>query len=548
MERELLIEEPIPFDYVITEDANDGVMRISGKFQQADAKNKNGRIYPKRLWETVLGNSLIQEKVRTRCMYGEADHPKTGTTELSRVSHIITNLTMDKRTGIIAGEAEILDTDPNGKNIQELFRKKCRVGISSRGHGSVVKKTGMVAEDYDLDTFDFVVNPSTYEAYPELAKKSPKFESTDPSSLLSEVSSYMAQLKLDMANLNDRELVERASRLTEINVALNQLMEGTEESLRAPITEVEKDLRELKSALDIRLSEYMTVDIAETGSPRGTPVSSLNGGEEEEMTKLEEMKQEIDIIKARIVELGKSGSPESGDEGEGAPKPEAKLEALVTELSETYTKLLEAQGDFVIAEQMMDAIKTKHQMLRESLGDTQLGLEAAKDIIRAQKKELDAGGTGSELSEDLKAAKTLSKHLFERCKDSEALLKDVQQENNSMRGILEGVQGSADKERRERIITEAIPKSDPKRGLLLPFLEGIPTNNIAERVEQLRTLYSPGGGVSHDDLFEDFDLDEDDDVITTEDEEALTAPSKRSLNENKNVMLAREVSKRLGGK
>lgn len=159
----------MPFKATILENKNaNGRMVVEGLFQAADRKNANGRIYPKTIWEKTLKNQDILNSINERRMLGELDHPADGKWELKRASHIVTALSMNEN-GEILGKAEILDT-PNGKILQELFSAGATVGISSRGSGSV-KKTNdgeVVQEDYKLETYDFVANPSTFGAYPRM--------------------------------------------------------------------------------------------------------------------------------------------------------------------------------------------------------------------------------------------------------------------------------------------------------------------------------------------------------------------------------------------
>src|SRR3990167_7380229 len=130
----ILTEKPIPSGaktlvdtYIfecqeITEAVDGRPFKVRGIFQKADVKNGNGRIYPRSLWERIVSDPTIQEKIKTRGMVGEVEHPQDGQTDLKRVSHVVTTLGMDNEGNII-GEAEIFDTEPHGKNLKELLRK-----------------------------------------------------------------------------------------------------------------------------------------------------------------------------------------------------------------------------------------------------------------------------------------------------------------------------------------------------------------------------------------------------------------------------------------
>lgn len=143
----------------------DKPMVVGGRFQHCDMKNGNGRSYPKGLWERVLSDDGVMNMVNQRRMLGTVEHPSSGETALSDVSHIVTKLEM--RGDEIYGEAELLNT-PQGLIMQELARKGVPVGVSSRGKGRAVYENGTEVVDPDsfiLETFDLVCKPSTPGAY-----------------------------------------------------------------------------------------------------------------------------------------------------------------------------------------------------------------------------------------------------------------------------------------------------------------------------------------------------------------------------------------------
>lgn len=155
---------------VINEGTNNGPtrLRLQGKFQQCDEQNNNGRIYPKAILENQV--KAIQEKIGDRSLVGALDHPSNDAIHLSQASHLITKLWLEK-DGSVMGECEILST-PNGKIVEALINDGVKIGISSRGIGSVTEgiKGKIVNEDFKLITFDLVSDPSTRGAFPELSE------------------------------------------------------------------------------------------------------------------------------------------------------------------------------------------------------------------------------------------------------------------------------------------------------------------------------------------------------------------------------------------
>lgn len=144
-----------------TENGKKGIY-IEGIFMQADKQNKNGRLYPKSVMESALNDyqSLIKEK---RSL-GELGHPPNPQINLNNVSHLITNLRFEGSD--IVGKAKILDT-PMGKIAQNFIEEGVRLGVSSRGLGSLKEKNGIneVQNDFHLATVDIVADPSAPEAF-----------------------------------------------------------------------------------------------------------------------------------------------------------------------------------------------------------------------------------------------------------------------------------------------------------------------------------------------------------------------------------------------
>ena len=133
---------------------------------QADVKNRNGRVYPMDVLQkevTKYNKNFIQQKRA----FGELGHPDGPTVNLERVSHMITSLVPDGKDFI--GEAKILET-PMGKIVKNLMDEGAKLGVSSRGMGSLNQKNGAnyVRDDFYLATAaDIVADPSAPNAFVE---------------------------------------------------------------------------------------------------------------------------------------------------------------------------------------------------------------------------------------------------------------------------------------------------------------------------------------------------------------------------------------------
>jgi hypothetical protein len=146
---------------------NNGKLIVKGVLQRAEAKNQNGRIYPKEILMREAGN-YAGTFIKERRALGELDHPDSSVVNLANVSHNI--LEMGWQGDDLVGKVEVLGT-PAGNILKELFKSGIRLGISSRGMGSVKEvmreggETLEVQPDFELIAFDFVSNPSTHGAF-----------------------------------------------------------------------------------------------------------------------------------------------------------------------------------------------------------------------------------------------------------------------------------------------------------------------------------------------------------------------------------------------
>ena len=137
---------------------------VSGVLQRAEAKNQNGRVYPKEILDREIQNYIDGPIADNRAM-GELDHPESSIINLQNVSHTVKDCWWEGDD--VMGKVEILPT-PAGNILKALFASGITVGISSRGMGSVQEGsngTVTVQEDFELLCFDFVSTPSTHGAY-----------------------------------------------------------------------------------------------------------------------------------------------------------------------------------------------------------------------------------------------------------------------------------------------------------------------------------------------------------------------------------------------
>ena len=136
---------------------------IEGVFMQSEAKNRNGRIYPKAIMESAVDKYVTEQVSKNRAV-GELNHPDGPTVNLDKVSHKITELSF--KGNDVMGKAQILDT-PMGNIVKGLLEGGVQLGVSTRGMGSLEEKNGTmyVKDDFVLNTVDIVQDPSAPTAF-----------------------------------------------------------------------------------------------------------------------------------------------------------------------------------------------------------------------------------------------------------------------------------------------------------------------------------------------------------------------------------------------
>ena len=148
-------------------------MILSGKLQEADVQNGNGRVYPHKVLMREMKN--YAELVKEQRALGELDHPDDSVINLKNASHLVTEVWWDNKN--VMGKVRVLET-PSGKILKSLVESGVKLGISSRGMGSVSERQGqtIVEDDFQLICFDFVSEPSTPNAFMMKEAKEAQFK------------------------------------------------------------------------------------------------------------------------------------------------------------------------------------------------------------------------------------------------------------------------------------------------------------------------------------------------------------------------------------
>jgi len=144
-------------------EVSNGAVYLSGRIQAADTPNGNGRVYPKKVLEKEIKNYL--NVVKDNRATGELDHPEDSVVNLKNVSHLMVDVWWQGND--VMGKMKVLDT-PSGRILKDLMNAGVKLGISSRGLGTVKENMNghdVVEEDFQLICFDIVSEPSTPGAF-----------------------------------------------------------------------------------------------------------------------------------------------------------------------------------------------------------------------------------------------------------------------------------------------------------------------------------------------------------------------------------------------
>ena len=202
-----LISEHLDNIEFITEDDAEGKKnyRIKGVFMEADVKNRNNRMYPMAVLEKEV-KRYNREYIQQKRAFGELGHPDGPTVNLERVSHLITKLYPDGKQFV--GEAKIMDT-PFGKIVKNLIDEGAKLGVSSRGMGSLEPRRDMhvVKDDFYLATAaDIVADPSAPNAFVEGIMEGKEWIWDNGVVKEVDIAKYRAELRKESKRLEEKKI------------------------------------------------------------------------------------------------------------------------------------------------------------------------------------------------------------------------------------------------------------------------------------------------------------------------------------------------------
>lgn len=420
------------------ENLREGVLlKMRGLGQRADERNANERIYSGTLWDRIFLDEKFQNRIATREMLGEADHPEDGKTSIPRVSHLVTQV---EREGTeIYVEIEILDT-PAGRIVEKLVNAGVKIGISSRGTGSVIERNGesyVNEDDFELETWDLVTNPSTRGAYPSRVESTEHAERNNK--IVLQTAAQLCESETDRKSLRTVKGIvadlqtklfaeEKRDLLRHINENLKQPRKesamnrkGVKRPVRTPIgqtVELAEALADKKAAEKIRESAQrvrslrkQNAQLTETNRRMKARLEQLS----RRRKRVREQDEEDYGIEAEVVdeptELEVDGivtiipNPTPGEENE--EMPERRRISKKRYLERRRRAMLREKGKACAAKD-----RKKKRPTKPAMNNERRRLVAAKRVIEKQHRELQVAKRIIEYM----AHNTVSKKQYEKAR------------------------------------------------------------------------------------------------------------------------------------
>ena len=219
--KQTLVESHTSSQFKILKDKPANVLkRIQMKL--SDWKpNRNGRVYPRELWENVVNSEYVEEAINTHTLFGESSHPEERLeVDLANVSHAINDMWIQNDG--VWGTVDILPT-PQGQIISSLIDYGSEIGISSRGSGSVIGNE-VDPDDYTFVTFDIVMRPSVQAARLDL--RMVESDSIDVNEVKGILNEYSESVSVSAKKCNKFIYLDEGVRKALLDEKLDRLVES----------------------------------------------------------------------------------------------------------------------------------------------------------------------------------------------------------------------------------------------------------------------------------------------------------------------------------
>ena len=365
---------------------------LEGPLAGFKVPTRNNRLYPRELWLKIITSDEVQEMLDTRTFYGEGDHPfdweQRLETHIPNVAINVRSLWIDDTSGCVMGVVDVLDT-PNGRIIKTLVEYGSKVGISSRGSGSVRDVDGVPTVDvdtYQFITFDIVPMPGN-----KISRLTPQSSSTqvveianDEASMMDELTSTVNEA-IEKRDVNALQSMSRLLEYSNVNGRFNSLTETISRVINES-SEVESDT--ITQATDDLLEAYAKVSelegtVEQLKSNEGslqekiTYLTDLCSRSKDTILQLTESISEKDKVIESYIDLLNGVTVDNGRLSESLDKANNKVakltESLSTVKSECNTEKLNLQN-------MIASLERRVAKMTESNETKEMEVSRLKDL------------------------------------------------------------------------------------------------------------------------------------------------------------------------
>lgn len=459
------------YESTVPEDRNNGILRtITGPVAEWDKLNRNKRKYSERLWDNVLASSYVNEQLKYKTLFGEANHPTDRfETDFGRVSHSITKMWKVPASNQIYAEINILDT-PLGRVLDTLYRSGSIIGYSSRAGGELHQKRDYVEVDennYNFITFDAVPYPSV-----ESARPGQIIEGTQLVSLTEETHNELYQL-IKESSLENIKIVK------DFIYSLEGYDFSKEKELISNIEESHNNLSIIKDEKDSQSKNENTIQVLKESTSQIESLKAqnqvLSATKESLLRENKNLKMSLNASLSRVSEM----TSQIKDKESITSVSESKLNDTISKLE---TKVHDLEEDLETKEDEISSLKKVHEACK--------ALEYKNKELEARKS--DDRDVGKKLNEAILERDSLQKELKESYSE---LLKYVDESDKANKKIAELDEQVSKLKKRNSSISESYHKLNNEKDRILNESGIMNTNyntlekentRLKEQIEDLR--------------------------------------------------------------
>jgi len=350
----------------------------------ADKKNENGRIYPRSLWEKILAKGhRVSERLANRQLVGLLGHPSDGKVDLAKVSHV-TNKLFLQPDSLVYGESEILPT-PDGEVGKTLFRNGVRLGVSSRGFGDSVRREDaeVLEDDFDLQGFDFVIDPSVAIAYPTVKSEEQERDVTSFQNLFSAITDRLQRFTSSGSDRPSIEEIDCYKAMLDEFVAVAGRNRQFMKAGKGEVVGLVEHARALAKSLSDAVKKFGegTVTIKHN-VVEATPIGRLDLDMPTGTADLDRLASSIDTLattKEKEIDDLEGENARLGRETEALRRRLTAAEGLINASSR---KLRDFANRYAAAESLLDAAVERGSYEAFLRTDVEARLEAAEALVK----------------------------------------------------------------------------------------------------------------------------------------------------------------------